>query len=66
MAAAADDPIATGMPDLFARWLKAGSPAEIHVYSKGKHGFGTHKQNLPVDGWLDAFYAWIVQQGFVK
>jgi acetyl esterase/lipase len=66
MAAAADDPLAMGMPDLFARWLKAGSKAEIHIYSKGQHGFGTHKQGLPVDGWLDAFYAWIVQQGFVK
>lgn len=65
-AAAADDALAAGMPELFGRWLKAGSPAEIHVYSKGQHGFGTHKQALPVDGWLDAFHAWIVQQGFVK
>ena len=66
MAAAADDPLSMGMPDLFARWRKAGSPAELHIYSKGQHGFGTHKQGLPVDGWLDAFDAWIVQQGFVK
>lgn len=66
MAAAADDALAASMPDLFSRWLKAGAPAEIHIYSKGQHGFGTNKQGLPVDGWLDAFYAWIVQQGFVK
>lgn len=65
-AAAADDPLAIGLPEVFARWLKAGSPAEIHVYARGQHGFGTRTQGLPVDGWLDAFYAWIVQQGFVK
>lgn len=64
-AAAADDGLAAGMPELFGRWLQAGSPAELHVYAKGQHGFGTHKQSLPVDGWLDAFYAWIAQQGFV-
>lgn len=66
MAAAADDQLAAGMPDVFARWLKSGAKAELHIYSKGQHGFGTHKQGLPVDGWLDAFHAWIVQQGFVK
>jgi acetyl esterase/lipase len=65
-AAAADDPLSATLPDVFSRWLKAGSPAEIHVYAKGQHGFATHKQGLPVDGWLDVFYAWITQQGFVK
>lgn len=65
-AAAADDGLADSMPADFGRWLKAGSQAEIHIYSKGQHGFGTVKQNLPVDGWLDAFYAWMVQQGFTR
>jgi acetyl esterase/lipase len=65
-AAAADDPLSSRMPGDFARWLAAGSPAEIHVYATGQHGFGTVKQGLPVDGWLDAFYMWMVQQGMTK
>ena len=65
-AAAADDGLASGMPGDFAKWIGAGSKAEIHVYAKGEHGFGAVKQNLPVYGWLDAFYGWMVQQGFTK
>lgn len=65
MAAAADDPLSRGMPDLFRRWLASGSSAELHIYAKGQHGFGTAKQGLPVDHWLDSFYAWLGQQGFV-
>jgi hypothetical protein len=52
------------MPDLFARWRASGASAEMHIYAKGQHGFGTAKQGLPVDHWLDAFYAWLGQQGF--
>jgi acetyl esterase/lipase len=64
IAAAADDPLSQGVPDLFARWRGSGASAEMHIYAKGQHGFGTAKQGLPVDHWLDAFYAWLEQQGF--
>jgi acetyl esterase/lipase len=65
MAGAADDPLAARMPLLFSNWLASGAKAELHIYAKGQHGFGTAKQNLPVDGWLDVFHAWMGQQGFV-
>jgi acetyl esterase/lipase len=64
MAAAADDPLSASMPDLFQRWRVAGAEAELHIYAKGHHGFATRKQGLPVDHWLDAFEAWMQQQGF--
>jgi dienelactone hydrolase len=64
-AAAADDPLSNAMPDLFTRWRASGAVAEIHIYAKGQHGFGTARQGLPVDHWLDAFHAWLAQQGFV-
>jgi acetyl esterase/lipase len=64
-AAAADDPLSSAMPDLFSRWRASGAVAEIHIYAKGQHGFGTARQGLPVDHWLDAFHAWLAQQGFV-
>jgi acetyl esterase/lipase len=65
LAAAADDPLSGGMPDLFNRWRASGASAELHIYAKGQHGFATVKQNLPVDGWLDSFGAWMGQQGFL-
>ena len=65
LAGAADDPLVARMPQLFSGWLASGAKAELHIYAKGQHGFGTARQNLPVDGWLDAFYAWLGQQGFV-
>ena len=49
---------------LYSAWQAAGKPAELHVYAKGGHGFGTKTQHLPVDSWLDRFGAWLAQQGF--
>lgn len=64
MAAAADDPLSAAMPDLFQRWRAAGADAELHMFAKGHHGFGTLKQGLPVDHWMNLFGAWLDQQGF--
>ena len=38
---------------------KAKVKNELHVFTKGGHGFGMHKQNLPVDVWLDLSVRWI-------
>ncbi len=65
MAGAADDPLAARMPQMFGNWLATGAKAELHIYAKGQHGFGTARQNLPVDGWLGVFHAWMGQQGFI-
>ncbi len=47
--------------------LKANQvPAEMHIFSKGGHGFGMRKNNLPVDRWPDLFLDWLVTMGFVK
>jgi acetyl esterase/lipase len=59
--AATDDQLHL-VPDslnLYSRWLTAGKPAEIHIYSKGGHGFGMRKQNLPSDQWIDRFGEWL-------
>ena len=56
---AADDFIAAGSPELFKAWREAKIPAELHIYSKGGHGFGMDKKDLPVDGWIDRFYEWL-------
>lgn len=68
IAAATDDQLHL-VPDslsLYSRWLAAGKPAEIHIYSKGGHGFGMRKQNLPSDQWIDRFGEWLQVQGLLK
>jgi len=62
--AAADDAISNGCPDLFKAWRAAGKSAEIHIYSKGGHGFGMSQKGLPVDTWIERLYDWMVASGF--
>ena len=41
-------------------------PAELHIYSKGGHGFGMRKQGLPADHWIDHFGDWLQVQGVLE
>lgn len=65
--AASDDQLklAPRSIQLYNKWLEAGQSAELHMYAKGGHGFGTGKQNLPVDSWLNRFEEWLVFQEFL-
>ena len=51
---------------LYQAWKKAGIAAEMHIYSRGGHGFGLRKRNLPVDTWTDRFRDWLDVQGLLK
>lgn len=44
---------------------KAGIPAELHIYLKGGHGFGTRPSAGPAAGWLDDCLKWMKQMGFL-
>lgn len=68
LAAASDDDLglATHSVHIYLKWLEANQPAELHMYQSGKHGFGTKKQGLPVDTWMDRFSDWMIQQGLLK
>jgi acetyl esterase/lipase len=52
--------VTNGCLALFAVWKAAGKPAEIHVYDQVSAGFSLAKRNLPVDGWIDRAYEWMV------
>lgn len=52
--------VTNGCLALFAAWKAAGKPAELHVYDGVSGGFGMTKRGLPVDGWTDRFYEWLV------
>src|SRR5436190_17598696 len=68
IAAASDDDLglATHSVHIYLKWLDAKQPVELHMYEKGKHGFGMGKQNLPVDSWIDRFGDWLQIQGLIK
>ena len=65
---ASDDPLllAPESVKLYAEWQDSGVPSELHMYSKGGHGFGMMKQNLPSDTWLERVYEWAVAEGLVS
>ena len=44
--------------NLYNRWLDSGHSAEMHIYSKGGHGFGMNKQNQPSDTWINRLADW--------
>ena len=65
---AADDPMVppVGSADLFTVWKKTKHQAELHIYAAGGHGFGMHKQRLPIDHWIERMQEWMAQQGLLK
>jgi acetyl esterase/lipase len=68
IAAATDDsivPVRQSL-DLYHAWIAAKKPAELHLYAKGGHGFGTTRRGLPSDHWLDRFADWLEMQGLLK
>lgn len=52
--------VTNGCLALFSVWKAAGKPAEIHVYDGVSAGFGLSNRGLPVDGWIDRAYEWLV------
>jgi len=68
IAAASDDDLglATHSVHIYLKWLEASQPAELHMYESGKHGFGTKKQGLPVDSWMDRFTDWLTTHNLIK
>jgi acetyl esterase/lipase len=68
LAAATDDQLGLA-PDsisLYEQWVAAHKSAELHMYSKGGHGFGMRKQGLPSDHWIDRFADWLELEGWLK
>jgi len=67
IAAASDDGLglAPGSVAMYMKWLNAHKSVELHMYAKGNHSFGMHKQSLPTDHWIDRFAEWLEMQGFM-
>ena len=55
--------LATGSIDLYNSWYNQKISVGLHMYSKGGHGFGMRKNDLPSDKWIERFYDWSVAEG---
>src|SRR3954462_7808016 len=65
MAWAQDDDVALRpVRKFYDALVAAGNKPEVHVFAKGGHGFGMKKQGTTSDHWVDAFYYWLLSQGF--
>ncbi|HTA30667.1 MAG TPA: alpha/beta hydrolase [Candidatus Cybelea sp.] len=66
--AASDDPLGLAPQSItiYRDWISAGKSAELHLYSKGGHGFGMRQQHLPSDHWIELFADWLNTQGFLQ
>jgi acetyl esterase/lipase len=50
----------------FAEWRKHKVPAELHVFSKGGHGYGLRPSADPVSGWPRLCADWLRVSGFIE
>ncbi len=65
LSAAADPGAALGSAQLFMDLTKAGATAEIHIYQKGRHGFGSGFASGTFSDWMPRLEHFLKQGGFL-
>jgi endo-1,4-beta-xylanase len=65
LSAAADRGPANGSAQLFIDLNKAGAVAELHIYQKGRHGFGAAYGSPEFSPWMSALQHFLRQGGFL-
>src|SRR5437763_6450263 len=66
LSAAADTGPALGNAQLFADLTRAGAVAEIHVYQKGRHGFGSGYSSPNFSDWMGRLEHFLKIGGFFE
>ena len=64
LSAAADEGAANGTAQLFLDINKAGGVAELHIYQKGRHGFGAATTSPEFGPWMDELKHFLKLGGF--
>lgn len=49
----------------FSALRRAGVSAEMHLYDRGEHGFGTRRDLGPTSGWTDRWLDWMRAHGWL-
>lgn len=64
---ASDDPVSSeNSVALYRELKKNGVSAELHLFSKGGHGFGMRTDRGPVSAWPKRCEEWLTARGLVK
>ena len=50
---------------LYEAWHKAGSPAELHVFGNGGHGYGMSPDGWLSDIWPELLRRWMAERGLL-
>jgi endo-1,4-beta-xylanase len=58
--------ISEGLPAVYLKFKQAGVPAELHIYTKGGHGFGLRDLPMAVSGWDSRLVDWMADMGFLQ
>ena len=66
LAAAADAGAANGTAQFFLDMNKAGGVAELHIYQRGRHGFGAATTSPEFSPWMDALNHFMKLNGFFE
>ena len=65
LAAAWDKGAANSTVELFQKMNKAGTVAELHIYQKGRHGFGASIGSPEYGTWMPELRHFLMQGGFL-
>jgi acetyl esterase/lipase len=65
LAAASDRGAANGSAQLFLELNRAGAVSEIHIYQKGRHGFGAAATSPEFSPWMPALQHFLKVGGFI-
>lgn len=68
LSCAYDDRMPEQMAAFFTTLRQAGVNAELHIYSRGGHGYGVRadRPGLAVSGWPVSFAGWLGDRGFLQ
>ena len=61
-----DDMAVASSQRLFSAWRAVSRPVEMHIYSKGGHGFAMKNLGLPCDTWIERYGDWMQVQGLLE
>jgi len=50
---------------LYLEYKKQNLPAELHIFTKGGHGFGMRANGQPVNEWPQRYAEWLKSMGFL-
>jgi acetyl esterase/lipase len=52
--------------NMYNKWYASKRPAEMHLYSKGGHGFGVGSASNTTHQWIDGFCEWLITMGLMQ